>query len=155
MLVTFFLPCCERVLQVLSTNLMLLNSEVFIWSPTCRVSGNDLNRSTLFYLSAASLLVVQAFLKCWPWGWENARAGHGVLGVCVCVHFSLFNPKPNIVDFWNHCPRLFSPSVHIIESWRFCFLFFVFVFWFSRSFILCVLQVKNSRPQGRNRLSLS
>lgn len=117
-----FLPCCERVLQVLSTNLLLLNSEVFIWSLMCRVFGNDFNRSALFYQSAVSLLVVQAFLECWPWSWESVKAGQGVLGVCMCVHFSFLNPKPNRIDFWNHCPCLFSPSVQVTESWRFCFL---------------------------------
>lgn len=139
-----FLPCCERVLQVVSTNLLLLNSEVFMWPLIWSVFGSDLNWSTLFYLSMASepsLRALQASLGYWPWSWENVKAGHGVRlgGVCMCVHFSLLNPKPNIIDFWNHCPCLFSPSVQIIESWRYFFLI--------QQLSFTVLQIKNSRPQ--------
>lgn len=64
-----------------------------MWSLMCRVFGNDLNRSTLFYLSAASFpgcpgLPGTLTLKvgeCLGWAW-------GLGSVSVCALFSL-KPK--------------------------------------------------------------
>lgn len=87
-------------------------------APMCRVFGSDLNLSTLSYLSggfcAASLLILPGILSL-KLG-EHQGWAQGLGGVCMCVHFSLLNPKPNMIDFWNHCLCLFSPSVQIIES---------------------------------------
>lgn len=65
--------------------------------------------------------------------------GSGVV-VCMCVHFSLLHPKPNIIDFWSYCPRRFlSFSTNKRELQAFCFL--------SQQLIFTVLQIKSSRPK--------
>lgn len=102
-----FLPYCERVLQVVSANHLLLNSEVFIWPFMWRVLWKRFQPSQLSFicqrdgnlLSPASSSFLDVTTEV---GERQGWASNGG-SVCMCVRFSLLNPipRPNRTDFWN------------------------------------------------------